>query len=690
MSFRVWNPVVIRREVRRPTGRFPGWLAFGVVAAALLVIDAPSATLLSGPATSVDRGEWRDYAGDTYGRKYSPLAQINESNVKDLRVAWRWASADRDVQLSSPRLRASRYQDTPLMVNGVLYTVTPLGMVAALDPGTGRQHWLYDPRSYDAPRPHSVGWTVRGLAYWTDGARERILHSTTDAYLISIDAKTGRPDPAFGREGRVDLIEGVPRNPIRSVNYAGRRALVAGDVIVVGSHIKTATPGKEEEIPPGDVKAFDVHTGELLWTFHIVPREGEFGYDTWLDGSADRVGNANAWAGMAYDPKLDYVYVPTSAPGNDFWGGSRLGDNLFSDSVICLEAKTGKRVWHFQVVHHDLWDYDLVTQALVDITVNGRRVEAVVGISKSSFVYVLDRKTGEPVWPITEQPVPQATAANGERASPTQPIPTKPAPPETQGAVPDNVMDFTPELKQLALEQLQKFESGPIYTPPSDEGTLTVPASIGGANWGGAAFDPETGMLYVPTRLSVRVQRARSPNARSSAGGVAPEARTAAIPNASASRYIEGLPIIKPPYARVTAIDLNTGDHEWMTPLGNGPRHHPRLKALKLPPLGDAVLGGAPLVTKTLLFVGVTYTYITGLPRPTPWQQWNDPDFERKLLYVFDKRTGAILHVLETDHRSMAAPMTYLYGGKQYLVVAAGTGEECELLAFALPGQSGN
>ena len=673
---------------------FPAWLICGAVSALLFVIGSFSPTLFGQTVSSLEHGEWRDYAGDTYGLKYSPLGQINASNVQDLQVAWRWASADRDVQATSPQLRASRYQDTPLMANGLLYTVTPLGMVAALDPATGRQRWLYDPRSYDAPRPHSVGWTVRGLAYWTDGARERILHSTTDAYLISIDARTGRPDPAFGWAGKVDLIEGVPRNPIRSVNYAGRRALVAGDVIVVGSHIKTATPGKEEEIPPGDVKAFDVHTGELLWTFHIVPREGEFGYDTWLDGSADRVGNANNWGGMAYDPVLDYVYVPTSAPGNDFWGGSRPGNNLFSDSLLCLEAKTGKRVWHFQAIHHDLWDYDFVTHpALVNISVNGRRVEAVVGISKSSFIYVLDRRTGEPGWPIAEEPVPQTTV-NSEWSSPTQPIPTKPVPPETQGAVPDNLIDFTPELKQLALEKLQLFDSGPVYTPPTLRGTITVPASIGGANWGGAAFDPEAGLLYLPTRLSLRIQRPRPPDgAMVSAGGGASEAQApaaqniaASLRNTNASLYIDGLPIIKPPYARVTAIDLNTGDHAWMTPIGNGPRHHPRLEALNLPPLGDAVLGGAPLVTKTLLFVGVTYTYITGLPQPPPWQQWNDPDFERKLLYVFDKRTGAILHVFETDHRSMAAPMTYMHDGKQYLVVAAGNGEECELLAFALPG----
>jgi quinoprotein glucose dehydrogenase len=257
---------------------------FAAVPTAALVLAALASTL--GSAGARNGGEWRDYAGDSYAQKYSPLSQINEKNVKDLQIAWRWTTADHDVQLTNAQLRASRYQDTPLMVNGVLYTVTPLGMVAALDPGTGKQQWVYDPRSYDAPKPHSVGWTVRGISYWSDGSRERIFHATTDAYLISIDAKTGKPDPAFGRDGKIDLTEGIPRNPIRSVNYAGRRPMVAGNVIVVGSHIRTATAGKEEETPPGDVKAFDARTGKLLWTFHIVPHEDEFGYETWLEGSA--------------------------------------------------------------------------------------------------------------------------------------------------------------------------------------------------------------------------------------------------------------------------------------------------------------------------------------------------------------------------------------------------------------------
>jgi quinoprotein glucose dehydrogenase len=632
-----------------------------------------------GASKGVRDGEWHDYAGDTYGLKYSPLSQIHKDNVKNLRVAWKWTSADVDLQKTDPLLVASRYEDTPLIVNGMLYTATPLGVVAALDPATGQPKWTYDPESYKAGKPHSVGYVVRGLSYWSDGKAERILHSMNDGYLVSIDAKTGKPDPAFGTNGKVDLMEGVT-NGVRARNFTGRRPVIAGDIAVVGSAIQDAVAGKEDLSPKGFIKAYDVRTGRLLWTFNLIPKQGEVGYETWLEGSAERTGNANAWGGMAYDPDLDYVYAATSAPGNDYYGALRPGANLFADSLICFEAKTGKRVWHFQAVHHDLWDYDLVTHpSLADITVSGRRIKAVVGLSKNSFVYVLDRKTGAPVWPIVETPVPQANTPNREWTSPTQPIPSKPPAPETQGSLPGNIIDFTPELKARALEQLKDLELGPLYTPPTMKGTLRVPGSLGGANWGGAAFDPETGVLYVPTRLTFDVQRPRFPTGAPGAG--TPPAAAPGRP-AGDPTLIEGLPVIKPPYARVTAIDLNKGERLWMTPIGNGPRQHPLLKDLALPPLGDAVLGAAPLVTKTLLFVGVTYTFVNGQVQPTSWEKWNDPGWQKKVIYAFDKKTGAILHVVETDNLSAAAPMTYLHKGTQYLVVATGQGTSSELVAY--------
>ena len=663
--------------------------ALGWLAGAALVAGAGAAVLAQRPVakpTPLAAGEWRDYAGDSRGLKYSPLAQINKDNVKSLQIAWRWVTADRDIQTSDPKLRASRYEDTPLFVNGTLYTVTPLGFVAGLEPATGKPKWVYDPGSYKTGRHFNTGFMVRGMSFWTDGTRERLLVPTSDAYLISIDTRTGKPDPAFGIEGKVDVAEGIA-GVERAVNFAARRGVVAGDIVVVGSSISDV-PVKST--PKGDIKAYDVRTGNHLWTFHTVPRKGEFGYDSWLENSAEYSGSANAWAGMAYDPELDYVYVPTSTPTSDYYGGFRPGANLFAETLVALEAKTGKRVWHFQAVHHGLWDYDFPSHpTLVDITVGGRRVKAVAQISKQNFTYVLERKTGQPVWPITEKAVPQAEPGNREWTSPTQPIPSKPAPYDLQGSLPDNLLDFTPEMHEQAQKQLQQLEAGPLYTPPSAKGTVVVPGSLGGANWGGAAFDPDTGVLYVPSRTTMAIARPRQPN-QDFSGFASPPAH--AGPSAAELLYVNNLPILKPPYARVTAIDLNSGEHLWMKALGNGPRLHPVISKIgpfpPLPPLGDPILGAAPLVTKSLLFVAVTNLFVYGQPQPQPWSKHTDPDASEKLMYVFDKQTGAPLHVVKlpgVKNVSGAAPMTYLQNGKQYIVVATGGAEQCELIAFALP-----
>jgi quinoprotein glucose dehydrogenase len=657
--------------------------------------------LPSRAARGLEDGEWRDYAGDSYGRKYSPLSQIDKTNVNRLEIAWRWKSADVEIQKSDARLKASRYEDTPLFVNGVLYTVTPLGLVAALDPATGQERWLYDPETYKAGRHYNTGYMVRGLSYWTDGTRERLFLPTNDAYLISIDAKTGKLDPAFGHNGRVDVAEGIAGGVDRPTNFAARRGVVAGDVIVVGSSVSD-TPVKTS--PRGDIKAFDVRSGKLLWIFHTVPKKGEFGYNTWLEGSAEYTGSANAWAGMAYDPELDYVFIPTSTPTSDYFGGYRPGDNLFAESLVCLEARTGKRVWHFQAVHHGLWDYDFPTHpTLGDVTVDGRRVKAVFQISKQNFTYAFERKTGRPLWPIVETKVPQSTVSNFERTSATQPIPTKPPPYDLQGSLPENLIDLTPGLKARALDQLKQLEIGPLFAPPTEKGVVTVPGSLGGANWGGAAFDPETGILYVPSRTTSAVSRARypgldpatpivntPPHGEPSTPPTTADGRP--VPNPNSLLAMDGLPIFKPPYARVTAIDMNKGVHVWMTPIGNGPRRHPLLKDVaNLPPLGDPILGAAPLVTKTLLFVGVTNLFVYGQPQPPAWARYADDDATHKLVYVFDKGSGAIVHVLslaEQTNVSAAAPMTYLHDGRQYLVVASGGAENCELIAFALPRAS--
>ena len=659
--------------------------AMVVIAAAMLPFGAVAinAQRASQDAAGSRQGEWRAYAGDSRGTKYSALGQITADNVKDLQIAWRWAAADHQVQASNPLWRTSRNADTPLMVNGVLYTVTGLGVIAALDPATGQTRWVYDAESYKSTdaRPAGVGFTVRGLAYWTDGKAERLLHATSDAYLISVDAKTGKPDTAFGNGGKVDLTTDI-HDAKRTVNIVGRPPTVAGNVVVAGSLIDSQAPNKE--MPPGDVKAFDVRTGRPLWTFHEVPRPGEAGYETWLEDSATYSGNANVWAGITYDPELDYLYLPGSSASNDYYGGLRPGDNLFADTLVCVEAKTGKRVWHFQTGHHGLWDYDLPTHPILgDITVDGRRIKAVIQVSKQGFTYVFDRKTGAPVWPIVEKPVPQSTVPR-ERTSPTQPFPTKPPPYELQGATEASLIDFTPELKKQAFELLKNFEYGPLYTPPSLKGTLLVPGVFGGVNWGGAGFDPETGLLYVPSIMSPSLSRLAPGDPkrtnhlyRTGGPGVGLE-----------KAMIDGLSIFKPPYSRVTAIDMNKGAHAWMQPLGNGPRNHPLLRDLKLPPLGDQIYGGSVLVTKSLLFVSVTRLQFNGIPKPPPWAQWGDPDADRKIIYVFNKQTGKLLRAIEMDGLSAAAPMTYMQGGKQYVVVAAGGGPTSELVAFSIPGPS--
>ncbi len=619
-------------------------------------------------AARAQEGEWRYYSGDTHGTKYSPLDQINKDNAKELRVAWRWPFADRDLQTSNPLLRTTRTQETPLMVNGVVYMVTGLGLVAALDPATGETRWVYDPQGYKSGKHSQASFVRRGLAYWTDGARDRLLVGTEDAYLVSVDARTGKPDSGFGDGGKVDLTVGIP-SVVRATNFTSRVPLVAGNVVVVGSSIQDNVLNKEE--PPGYLHGFDVRTGKRLWTFHTIPRPGEFGYDTWQENSAEYTGSANIWAGGVYDPELDYLYLATSTPTNNYYGGHRLGNNLFAESLVCVQAKTGKRVWHFQAVHHGLWDYDFPAHPILgEITVNGRRIKAVVQISKQGFTYVFDRKTGEPVWPIEERAVPASTVP-GERASRTQPFPTKPPPFDLQGSTEDNLIDFTPELRKQALERLQALDHGALFTPISTERPFVLlPGAAGGANWGGAGFDPETGVLYVPSRMAPWILQLRPLDPKEG------NMRYVRGPIGSGLDTLDGLSIFKPPYTRVTAIDLNKGELQWTAPVGNGPRNHPLLKDLKLPALGDEnQIGVGVIVTKTLLIASA---------RPTG-AKWHDAEAVRRLLYVFDKSSGALLRAIELDGLTAAPPMTYLHRGKQYIVTAVGSGPASELVALSLP-----
>ena len=622
--------------------------------------------------------EWRYYGGDAGSRKYSLAAQIAPENVARMAVAWHWPSLDNAVVEANPTSRPGAYQDTPLMANGVLYTVTSLGQIAALDPATGQPRWTFDPGSWKTGRPGNLGFVHRGLAYWTDGRRERLLLGTGDAYLIAVDAVTGALDAEFGEAGKVDLMAGVAR-ATRATTFTNSSApIVSRDVVVVGASVHDGPTTKEW--PRGDVTGYDVRSGRKLWTFQSIPAKGAFGRDTWSGDAAEYTGSTNVWTTMSADDELGLVYLPFGTPTNDFYGGHRPGANLFAESIVAVDVKTGARRWHFQAVHHGLWDYDLpAAPTLVDIRVNGRAIKALAQVSKQGFTYVLDRRTGVPVWPMEERAVPASTAP-GERTSATQPFPTKPPAFERQGMTDDNLIDFTPALRARAIETLAPFDRGPLFTPPSERGTLQLPGWVGGANWGGAAFDPESGRLFVPSMTSpTMVQLVRPGNEKSNfqllRGGQ------------MSAPSIDGLPLTKPPYGRVTALDLHQGTLDWMVPVGEGPRGHPLLAGLDLPPLGMQTRGN-PLATKTLLFVAQSGGNLGAVPGIGPPGAGGaaPPRPETRKIRAFDKDTGRELWAAEPPiPGAMASPMTYVHQGRQYVVVAAGGGLNAGLVAYALP-----
>ena len=621
-------------------------------------------------------GQWHHYGGDHGHSRYSALDQINKSNVERLQIAWRWESLDGKLPRTAGR--PGQFKVTPLMVDGVLYAATSMSQVAAIDAATGSTLWVYDPESYKRGRPTNTGFQHRGLEYWTDGQQQRIIIATGGRQLISIDAATGQPDANFGSGGWVDLAEGLGRKiSVRQYGFNSPTA-VCRDTIVVGSIVFDAPT--QPNMPPGHVRGYDVRTGRQKWIFHTIPQEGEFGVDTWEDDSWKVAGNTNVWSTISADEELGFVYLPLSTPTNDWYGGHRHGDNLFAESLVCLEADTGRRVWHFQGVRHGLWDYDFPCGPnLVDIKVDGQEIKAVAQVSKQGFCYVLDRMTGEPVWPIEQRPVPQSTVP-GEKTAPTQPFPTKPPAFERQGVTVDDLIDFTPELRAQAIEILKQYEWGPLFTPPivigdgGRKGTLQLPGPAGGANWGGAAFDPDTGVLYVPSMTLPFLIGVSQPDQ-----------------NRSRFKYIrtgpfivegpQGLPLFKPPYGRITAIDLNRGKIVWQVPHGDGPKDHPAIKHLGLGRLGAAANGvfsnGGGVLTKELFFV---------------IQAQEDPSNRAMrmgktgFLRAFDKTTGKLLLERKIDATPHGTPMTYLAGGKQYIVMAVGgMGQKSELLAFALP-----
>ena len=648
--------------------------------ASLIALGAWAGWAEEVPRGQSAKGEWRHHGGDHASSRYSPLAQIDGSNFGRLEAAWRWRTADHEVPLDVlPGYDTGHYRSVPLMIGGRLFAPTSLGQVALLDPATGEQQWVYNPRTWERGGTTMRPVGARGIEYWSDGEKERLFVATIGRQLVSIDAATGEADRAFGEDGVVDLARdlGPGDYTVRHITH-GAPPIVVGTSVIVGSKIFDYSV--KSDAPPGHVRAYDVHTGEFRWRFNTIPRDDEVGVETWENESWRTAGNANVWTAMSADHELGYVYLPTSTPSNDYYGADRPGDNLFAESLVCVDADTGERVWHFQTVRHGIWDYDIASPPnLIDIVVDGKLIKAVAQVSKTGFTYVFDRATGEPVWPIEDRPVDHKTTVPGEKLAETQPFPTKPPAFERQGVSEDDLIDWTPELRQEARGIAEKLVLAPMFPPlivngeGGKEGVLVVPGAAGGANWPGASVDPMTGTLFVesqnrPTGMSL----------------VAPDAAR------SDWRYVidyvdtsgpQGLPLTKPPYRTITAIDLNRGEHRWRIPVGAGPKNHPAIAHLNLGDMGTVYFGmpaeGGLLVTRTLLigFVAV------------------DDDGSRSaeggLLRAYDKATGELLAEVETDIWLHGPPMTYMHQGRQYIVVAGGGARNRrvpdELVAYALP-----
>ncbi len=669
---------------------------------ALVLALTLASTPLARAQTGAQAGEWRYWGGDAGSTRYSALDQITRDNASTLEVAWRWRAANFGPEPET------YFRATPLYANGMLYTVAgERRAVAAIDPANGETMWSWRMdeglRWEKAPRRFSG----RGLAYWSDGRVERLIVVTPGYYMVALDARSGRPAQGFGRRGGgvIDLMEGlgypmVPwagapgamqtngdNGPTRATGSNGDAVrgidptegsigassppIVVGNVIIVGNSATQGYYPRRLRQVAGHIRGFDVRTGRLLWTFRLIPRAGEFGHETWEGDALGTAGKVDAWAPYSADEELGLVYIPVGHAHNDYYGGHRPGANLFSQSLIALDVRTGRRAWHFQMVHHDIWNFDTPTApTLANVRVNGQPRRIVVQTTKQSFAYVFDRASGQPVWPIEERPVP-ASDVPGERTSPTQPFPTRPAPYDRQGVTTDDLIDFTPELRRQAVEIARRYRMGPIFTPPSlarapdsTDGTLIAPGANGGTNiMGGSALDPETGILYVASqsgfsRIAVEHNPERSEMNYVSLGpgGIAGPQR---------------LPLLRPPYGRITAIDLNTGEHRWMIPNGDTPeniRNHPALRGVQIPRTGSN--GHANLlVTRTLLFYGEG--------------RGGGPQF-----HAVDKATGQEIASVQLPAATNAAPITYLHNGRQYIVVAVANADvPAELVALALPAQ---
>jgi quinoprotein glucose dehydrogenase len=629
--------------------------------------DRPPFTIASSDSETVPAVEWLHHRGSPHGQNYSALDQIHAGNVADLEVAWRWKS---DNFGPSPW---PNYQVTPLMANGVLYaTAGAQRTVVAIDATTGETLWMHrldeGARGQAAPRKGPG----RGVAFHRGDNEETVFVITPGYQLLALDAQTGRKLPAFGESGVVDLKLhlGVDLDPLTAPIGASSPPIVVGDVVIVGAAFSFSGAPRSPEALKAKITAYDVRSGELRWRFNTIPTSNEIGFDTWGEGSAEYTGNAGVWAPMSADPELGYLYLPVEAPTSDYYGGHRPGDNLYGQSLVCLDAATGERVWHFQTVHHPIWDYDLpAPPVLLDITVENKVIPAVAQITKQGLTFVFDRRTGQPVWPIPEIAVPQSTVP-GEQTAATQPIPSLPEPFGRTGVTLDLLNDLTPEIYAEAKRIVEGYALGPLYTPPTlvvpdNGGTLVLPGSVGGANWQGAVADPDSGIMYVSYAVSPEVVGLVSDPERSTMRYVLRDA------------VLEGpfdLPLLKPPWGWISALDLNTGKLLWQRPNSRTPqevRNHAKLAGVDIPDTGNDDRS-ALLVTKTLLF--------SGEGAGMYGSRWGGTLFK-----AHDKVTGEVIAEVDLGQRQTGVPMTYAVDGQQFIVVATGApGEAGQLVALSL------
>lgn len=641
-------------------------------------------------------GDWTTYGGDLASRRYRPFDQIDRDNFKDLEVAWRFKTDG-----LGPRPEFN-FQATPLMVNGVIYTAAgSRRAVVALDATTGEMLWMHredeGKRGEAAPRRLSG----RGIAYWTDGRDSRIVYVTPGYQMIALDARTGQRVPGFGKNGVVDLKLENDQEVDLETGEIGLHAapIIARDVIVIGAaHLPGGTP-KSRTHEKGYIRGFDARTGKRLWIFHTLPRPGEVGNETWEQGSWAYTGNVGVWAQMTIDEELGMVYLPVELPTGDYYGGHRPGAGLFGESLVALDLKTGQRKWHYQLVHHGIWDFDIpAAPILADITVNGRMIKAIAQPTKQNWLYVFDRVTGQPVWPIEERPVAKGDVP-GEWYAPTQPFVTKPPAYDLQGVGIDDLIDFTPELRAEAIALVSRYKIGPLFTPPpvskweGPRGLLMVPSSTGGTNWPGGALDPETNIFYGYSFRNPSVIGMINDPARSDMNFINGQARDPNAPPPAAAAgaggegggpnvTVQGLPLLKPPYGTISAIDLNKGEIVWQTAHGETPdavKNHPALKGLTIPRTGRASGRIGVLITRTLAIAGEPGFGTT-------------PSGQRgAMLRAYDKATGAEVGAVYMPAPQTGSPMTYMLNGRQYLVVAiSGAGYSGELIAFRAPQARAN